>query len=183
VGTLPLDVLKFAQVLKRGDKAADYIEAILSAVADDLKYFAHEPILCALKKSPDGIRASNFQGVWDKGVHLGQPKQVAVAMKEQKGIIYHLPSREYRMASRAHRTALLERWKPAHEHASDVLTVIAAEREYNELLDQALKAETQKDKASGTIKVILEKKCKNLAIMIERMEKGLTKFKVAKRHQ
>ena len=80
----------------------------MRAAKRDLAGFTHKPILKALKASPDGVRTVKFDGVKHEGVNLAQPKQVAVAMKEQASIVYHLPSGEYRLASRAHRTALLE---------------------------------------------------------------------------
>ena len=33
---------------------------------------------------------------------------VAVAMKKKNCIVYHMPSKQYRLASRAHRTALMQ---------------------------------------------------------------------------
>ena len=69
--------------------------------------FPHQQIIAALKASPDGVRASTFRGVKNERVELAIPKQVAVAMKEVGGIVYHLPSREYRLATRAHRAAML----------------------------------------------------------------------------
>jgi predicted phosphoadenosine phosphosulfate sulfurtransferase len=76
----------------------------------DLVAFIHKPILEALKESPDGVSVVKFQGCKDNGVNLASPKKVAEAMKETNAIVYHLPSGEYRCASRAHRTALLERY-------------------------------------------------------------------------
>lgn len=84
----------------------------LRAAKRSLAAFRHEPILEALKASPDGIRTSKFSGVTHKGVHLAQPKQVAAAMEMCKAVVYHVPSGEYRLFSRAHRTALLEQWNP-----------------------------------------------------------------------
>ena len=111
-GTLPLDVGQFAMALKRGETADDLIEATLRAAQSDLIGFIHTPILEALKMSPDGVRTDVFRGVKHEGVHLAQPKDVAAAMKKQQAIVYHIPSREYRLATRAHRTALLERYNP-----------------------------------------------------------------------
>ena len=112
MGTIPLDVREFTNSLENGESAADYIEEVLCAADNDLSAFAHEPILEALKLSPDGVRTKVFRGVESKGVNLAEPKQVALAMKERNAIIYHHPSGEYRLASRAHRTALIERWSP-----------------------------------------------------------------------
>jgi hypothetical protein len=112
VGTIPLQIRDFTSALENGEEAADYIEDILCAAKSDLSAFAHEPILEALKLSPDGVSTDMFRGVKNEGVNLAEPKQVALAMKERQAIIYHHPSREYRLASRAYRTTLLERWSP-----------------------------------------------------------------------
>ena len=110
MGTSPLDLRNFAEALESGDTAADFIETTVCAAECDLAGFTHQPILKALKSSPDGVRTAKFRGVEHKGVNLAQPKDVAVAMKKQMAILYHVPSGEYRLASRAHRTALLERY-------------------------------------------------------------------------
>ena len=112
MGTLPSDIRVFAVALGSGDTAADYIEAALCAAERDLAGFTHKPILKALKSSPDGVSTDLFDDVEHKGVNLAEPKEVAVAMKKRNAIVYHLPSGEYRLASRAHRTALLERYNP-----------------------------------------------------------------------
>ena len=112
MGTLPLEIRTFAEALESGETAEDFVEAALCVADDDLCSFAHPQILEALKKSPDGVRRKQFQGVKHEGVNLAQPKQVAVAMRETNAIVYHLPSGEYRLASRAYRTALLERYNP-----------------------------------------------------------------------
>ena len=107
-----MDVREFTNSLENGESAADYIEEVLCAADNDLSAFAHEPILEALKLSPDGVRTKIFRGVENEGVNLAEPKQVALAMNERNAIIYHHPSGEYRLASSAHRTALDERWSP-----------------------------------------------------------------------
>jgi hypothetical protein len=104
--------MAFVNALRSGRTAADYIETALRAAARELVGFKHKPILKALKKSPDGVCIESFDGVEHKGVDLAQPKEVAVAMKAQQAIVYHIPSGEYRLASRAHRTALLELYNP-----------------------------------------------------------------------
>jgi hypothetical protein len=43
-------------------------------------------------------------------VYLAQPTDVGGAMKASNAVVYHLPTGEYRLATRAHRTALRERW-------------------------------------------------------------------------
>ena len=110
MGTLPIDVRDFALALQSGEAAADYVEEFLRAANSDLRTFRHKPILKALKESPDGVSTDIFDGVEHKGVDLAEPKEVALAMQMRTAIVYHLPSREYRLASRAHRTALLERY-------------------------------------------------------------------------
>ena len=111
MGTLPLDVWAFADALLEGDTAEDYIEDCLYKAHCNLCGFAHPQILEALEKSPDGVSTLLFKGVENNGAHLAQPKDVAAAMKMSNAIVYHPPSGEYRLASRAHRTALLERYR------------------------------------------------------------------------
>ena len=112
MGTIPLHVREFTNSLENGESATDYIEEVLCAADRDLSAFTHEPILEALKVSSDGVSTKVFRGIKNEGVNLAEPKQVALAMKERNAIIYHHPSGEYRMVSKAHRTALIERWSP-----------------------------------------------------------------------
>ena len=107
-----MHVREFTNSLENGESASDYIEEVLCAAKRDLSAFTHEPILEALKLSPDGVSTDMFRGIENKGMNLAAPRQVAAAMKEGQAIVYHHPSGEYRMASRAHRTALIERWSP-----------------------------------------------------------------------
>jgi len=107
-----LHVREFTNALKNGESASDYIEEVLCAAKRDLSAFTHEPILEALKLSPDGVSTDMFRGIENKGANLAEPTEVALAMKKRQAIVYHHPSGEYRMASRAHRTALIERWSP-----------------------------------------------------------------------
>jgi H2-forming N5,N10-methylenetetrahydromethanopterin dehydrogenase-like enzyme len=104
VGKLPLDIL-------RSISAAQIIEEAILAVNADLVAFTLKQILTALKAAPDGVHVSAFDGVEYKGVDLAQPKKVAVALKETNCIVYHMPSKQYRLVSRAHRTALMQ-YKP-----------------------------------------------------------------------
>ena len=108
VGKLPLKILNSMTALKEGIPVAQIIEDAVLAAKADLVAFTLKPILAALKATPDGVDVSAFDGVEQKGVNLAQPKQVAVAMKETNCLVYHMPSKEYRLASRAHRTALMQ---------------------------------------------------------------------------
>ena len=112
MGTLPLDIKVFAKALRKGVPAGDYIETAMLAAERDLAGFTHQPILTALKASPDGVSTLKFKGIKHDGVNLALPNAVAVAMKLINVIVYHIPSGEYRLASRAHRTVLLERYDP-----------------------------------------------------------------------
>jgi len=106
VGTIPLDVREFTRSLANGESAQDYIEQMLVAADNDLSAFEHEPILEKLKLSPDGVTIDLFSGLQNERANL------ALAMNKRQAVVYHQPSGEYRMASRAHRTALIERWSP-----------------------------------------------------------------------
>ena len=103
---------EFTSSLENGESASDYIEEVLGAAERDLSAFTHEPILEALQLSPDGVSTDMFRGIENKGANLAEPTEVSVAMKKRQAIVYHHPSGQYRMASRAHRTALIERWSP-----------------------------------------------------------------------
>ena len=107
-----MHVRDFANSMEDGESAAKYIERVLCAAKRELSAFKHEPILEALKLSPDGVSTDRFRGIENEGVNLAEPKDVAPAMKMRQAVIYHHPSGEYRMASRAYRTALIERWSP-----------------------------------------------------------------------
>jgi hypothetical protein len=97
--------------MKNGVAADDYIKTCLRAAKKELAGFTHQPILMALKASPDGVGTEEFAGVKHEGVNLADQSDVAVAMKKKPAIVYHPPSGEYRLATRAHRTAL-EEYKP-----------------------------------------------------------------------
>ena len=107
MGTLPVDICYFVQQLKVGRTAPDCVHHYLSFADRDLDGFPHKPILHALKATPAGVRASSFAGVWDKGVNLASPGDLAGAMEKGKSVVYDPSTREYRLATRAHRTVLL----------------------------------------------------------------------------
>lgn len=105
IGTLPLDIRRYVTSLKDGETIESILDVSFTESTADLGGFKHKKIIEALKKSPDGVKTKMFDGDVDDGVLLSQPKEVAVAMKMQEAILYHLPSREYRFSSKAHRTA------------------------------------------------------------------------------
>ena len=92
-----MHVREFTKSLEDGESAANYIEEVLCAAKRDLSAFAYEPILEALKLSPDGVGTDMFRGIEIEGVNLAAPKDVAPAMKMRQAIIHHLPTKEYRM--------------------------------------------------------------------------------------
>ena len=106
IGKLPLKIALYMKALKKGTSAAELVKQAVASALDDLKCFLHQPIIHKLKVSPDGVLASTFSGIEHKGVNLAEPRQVAVAMKDRNAIVYHLPSREYRFATTAHRISV-----------------------------------------------------------------------------
>jgi hypothetical protein len=101
---------------------AQIIENAVAAAEADFIAFKLEPILAALKASPDGVHIREFNGVIYKGADLGEPMEVAVFMKKKNCLIYHMPSKQYRLASRAHRTALMQ-YNPPVEVVSPPVAV------------------------------------------------------------
>ena len=122
VGKLPLKILNSMTALKEGIPVAQIIEDAVLAARADLVDSTIKPILTALKATPDGVNISAFDGVKYEGVNLAKAKQVAVAMKETNCLIYHMPSKQYRLASRAHRTALMQ-YNPPVEVVSPPVAV------------------------------------------------------------
>lgn len=108
VGKLPLKILRSITALKEGISAAQIIEEAILRAEADLVACTLKPILTALKATPDGVYIEKFNGVEHEGVNLAEPKDAANAMKKSNCLVYHMPSGEYRLASRAHRTALMQ---------------------------------------------------------------------------
>jgi hypothetical protein len=106
VGTLPLGIVLFCEDLSDGIPADALITDRIMQAKRDLVAFVHIPILRALKNQPDGIQVEFFRGIEDKGVLLSEPKSVGVAMKTRNVIVYHFQSGEYRLFSKAHKTAI-----------------------------------------------------------------------------
>ena len=115
IGKFPLKILNSMKALKKGIPVAQIIEDAVLAAKADFVAFTLEPILTALKATPDGVDVSEFNGVKYEGTNLAQPKQVAVAMKEANCVVYHMPSKQYKLASRAHRTALMQYDPPVED--------------------------------------------------------------------
>ena len=108
VGKLPLDILNSMKALKKGIPTTLIIEDAILAADSDLVAFTIKPILAALKATPDGVNIRAFDGVKYEGVNLAEPMDVAAFMKKRNCLVYHMPSKQYRLASRAHRTALMQ---------------------------------------------------------------------------
>jgi hypothetical protein len=84
----------------------EFIDHQLSMAKLDLLAFPHQLILKKLKKSTGGVKVETFKGSIDKGVNLGDPKAVGVAMNSSNAIVYRQEDYSYRLMSRAHMTAL-----------------------------------------------------------------------------
>lgn len=110
-GKLPSDIKKSMHALSKGTKAARIVHDAVDDALDDMYAYVHRPILLALKTSPDGVSATKFNGVQYNKVNLSDPQHVAMTCNGSAAVVYHLPSGEYRPASRAHRKAL-ELYKP-----------------------------------------------------------------------
>ena len=115
VGTLPLNVGKGVLALKRGVPADEIVLQAVTSAEADIDAFTHQTIIGALKwkNDLDGVSVREF---WrfrnDKEVmNYVEPRAVAVAMKMRNAVVYDPLSCEYRLASRAHRTALLKRYE------------------------------------------------------------------------
>ena len=102
-----MKILNSVKALKKGKSVAQIIDDAVLAAKADLVAFKLEPILAALKASPGGVDIGAFNGVKYEGTYLKEPIEVAVFMKKKNCLVYHMPSKEYRLASRAHRTALM----------------------------------------------------------------------------
>jgi len=80
-------------------------EQVANAKSDLIKFSLY-PILHALKTHPNGVEVEAFAGQEFKSVDLGNPEEVFTKMKRVNAVMYHSPSRQYRMISKAHATAL-----------------------------------------------------------------------------
>ena len=107
VGTHPLHLQLLARaILRNNDTVENFKNEVIRKAFDDLAAFSHKSILEKLRESPSGVKVHSFEGIVENGVNLAQPKEVAKEMKNSRAIIYHRPSGEYRLFSKAHATAL-----------------------------------------------------------------------------
>ena len=100
IGTFPLQIINLKMNL------ADSIpleEDILNAQAS-FDGFELKELLKWLKQSPDGVPLSDLYAVKDQGILLASPESVASFMKNV--IMYHIPTREYRLMSNAFKIAI-----------------------------------------------------------------------------
>jgi hypothetical protein len=113
LGLLRLTINIFVDAVKEGVRPDDCVEEQVETAVSSLCTFPHKQILTALKKSPNGVRIRQFDGIKNEGISLSDPREVGVAMKKcaQGAILYHFESMEYRPFSTAHKTAL-ERYTP-----------------------------------------------------------------------
>jgi len=103
---LPLTLGNFCGRVLKGVTVDSCIAEEVAKACGDLEAFIHKPILVELKRSPSGVRSSIFDGVEHKGILLSDPRQVASAMKLKNTIMYDFKSRQYKLFSKAHQTAL-----------------------------------------------------------------------------
>lgn len=108
IGALPLDICLSMKALKNGMSTEMIAVNAETSARRDLRAFLHQPILTKLKASLNGVDTGKFCGEFHMGANLAEPRDVAVAMKKRSGIVYHIPSGEYRLLTRAHRAALLK---------------------------------------------------------------------------
>ena len=108
VGTLPIQINNLQDFLEDESMSLDeIIDEEVDNAACGLAAFPLQKILVALKKSPDGVKATVFKGIKDEGVLLSDPMLVASFMRNNV-IKYHFPSKEYRLMTNALKTALLD---------------------------------------------------------------------------
>jgi hypothetical protein len=120
VGSLPLDIGLFCKGLVRGvatDKliadAIDEAEVDLLAYIDCPTYkqerILFEPILKALKYERDGVKIKRFSQSNNVDVStllFRNFKDELSSMKRRCPVMYHIESKEYRLISTAHKTAI-----------------------------------------------------------------------------
>lgn len=85
----------------------NYTAEVLHKAADDLARFKHQRLVRALKIQPDGVPLMKLNNEFDGETQLNDPLVVAPAIKASQAIMYCIEKREYRLQTRAHRTALV----------------------------------------------------------------------------
>lgn len=83
-----------------------YIAARLRRAKNALTGFKHRKLILALKHSPEGVPVEDLEGVYDEGVHLHDPVQVAPAMEWSDCVLFCAEKCEYQLQSRMFVTAL-----------------------------------------------------------------------------
>lgn len=121
VGTLPIQIVDLLDDLNDGKLLEEIIAAAIKEAKDNLASFPLQGILARMKQYPaaidaissmegletevlDGVSSSLFAGEVEDGVNLAAPEEVARKMNNV--LMYHFPSREYRLTINALRTAL-----------------------------------------------------------------------------
>jgi hypothetical protein len=106
VGGNPAMLVNLAQAVQAKASVQDFVSSRVASASQDLLAFAHQPILKALKKKPDGVSPKFFKKQEHKGVDLSDPIDVGLAMKRSNAIVYRKELNEYQLMTTAHRTAL-----------------------------------------------------------------------------
>jgi hypothetical protein len=107
VGSLPLDIGLFCKGLVRGVATDKLIADAIDEAEVDLLAFPHKPILKAIKNELEGVKVKDFYGMTSSGISLSDPKaMVDASMKRRCPVMYHIESKEYRLISTAHKTAM-----------------------------------------------------------------------------
>jgi hypothetical protein len=107
IGTCPAMLEALADHVRAAKPVKDFVESYLSQAEIDLIIFPHQQILKALKDHPEGVSPKYFHNIMHNGVNLSDPRSVAgVAMTNLNAVVYHIEEGKYKLASKAHDTAL-----------------------------------------------------------------------------
>lgn len=107
IGFQPISLERLVDaVAQNNGLLGDFITQRVAVAKSELKKFTLFPILRALKASPEGVSTDVFVGQRYEGINLANPVEVFRAMKETNVVMYHSPSDQYRLVSKAHATAL-----------------------------------------------------------------------------
>lgn len=84
VRKLPFDIRFSIMALKDRKSMEEIIKKALSVALRDFSAFEHKPKISKLKKSPDGVSAESFDGIYYNGILLSQPKNFISKPKKLK---------------------------------------------------------------------------------------------------